>query len=119
MTEAKVELIERVVSGPKGIIGKDKNGARKLYAVGETMWLTPQQARSKARYLCSPAVATAQALVDAEKAELDAIVEAEVIPGPTPTDVPEPTAEELLNTGKPPLPLPELKPDLIEESGAE
>lgn len=66
--KAKEELLERVVTGPKSIWHTDpKTGARHEYKVGDTIWLAPQHAKSKARYLQAPAVA--KALASARKAE--------------------------------------------------
>ena len=118
MTEAtapKEQLVERVVSGPKGIYGVDVDGNRKMYAVGETIWLTPRAARAKARYLQSPAVAAAQAVVDKEKAEMDKAVEVPVVPGPTPSD-PMPAAAAPEVAGPTPTPGIVSKADLLKES---
>ncbi len=61
-------LLERVVTGPKPIHCTNyKTGERYVAKVGDTVWLTPQHAKSKARYLQSPAVA--KALDVARKAE--------------------------------------------------
>ncbi len=67
-TKANSELLERVVVGPKPLHCTDyETGVRFIAAVGDTVFLTPQHAKSKARYLQAPAVA--KALANARKAE--------------------------------------------------
>ncbi len=83
--------LERVVVGPKSVWGIDpKTGNRREYKVGETIFLPPHQAKSKARYLQAPEVA--KALAAAKVAEdVEAEREAAEVPvasTPTPTSAP-------------------------------
>ncbi len=67
-SKANSELLERVVVGPKPLHCTNyETGVRYIAAVGDTVFLTPQHAKSKARYLQAPAVA--KALASARKAE--------------------------------------------------
>lgn len=71
-------LLERVVVGPKPIWAIDpETGERRAYNVGDTIWLPPHQAKSKARYLQAPEVAKAQLAAKAAEEEAVAKEEAE------------------------------------------
>ncbi len=73
-------LLERVIMGPKPLhcINYETN-ERYLAAVGDTVWLKPQHAKSKARYLQAPGVAKAQAAAKAAEEEAE---EAEAVSEP-------------------------------------
>ncbi len=74
--KAKEGLLERVVVGPKPLHCTNyETGERYVAKVGDTVWLTPQHAKSKARYLQAPAVAKAQAIAK-EAEEEEALKEA-------------------------------------------
>lgn len=82
--KAKEGLLERVVVGPKPLHCTNYDtGERFVAEIGDTVWLTPQHAKSKARYLQAPGVAKAQAKArEAEAAE--AVKEDAEAPAPTP-----------------------------------
>ncbi len=74
MSKADEAIVERVVTGPKGIHAKrDGTGERYYAEVGETVKLSLRSAKKFARYLTAPGVIAAQEEV--KKAEAAANVE--------------------------------------------
>lgn len=74
MAEAKQELVERVITGPKGIWAIDDKGNRYLAKPGETVKLSTRTAKSFARYCEAPNVAAAKAKVREEESKVDASI---------------------------------------------
>lgn len=100
MTEAK--LVERVITHAKGIWCINDEGKRYHAQLGDTVKLSVNAAKRFARYCEAPGLAAAKA----------AVVEEEAKAAP-----PAPVVAPM--TTKPPLPMPNAKPDLIKESDAE
>jgi len=95
MAEAQSKLVTRIVKGPKPIHGYDKDGKKCLYGIGDKIELTPNAAKSFARYLISPEVAEAEAKV-AEATAKDARIVADAAKRtanvPAPAAAPKATA---------------------------
>lgn len=60
----KRELVERVITGDKGIWITDEDGQRRLAQKGETVFLTPRAANTFKERLKAPSVAEAEKAVE-------------------------------------------------------
>lgn len=76
MAEATVQLVKRLVVGPKPIHAFDAKGRRCVYNVGEEVMLTQQAANRFERYLSTPEIAQAQAKVEEARKQAAALKQA-------------------------------------------